>query len=95
MNKISALPAILLIIALPGLAATDLSGDSLISGIVSTVIYSFVGIAMATLGYKVIDWMTPGNLKEQIADHENRALAIVTGAMILGVSIIIAAVLVS
>lgn len=88
------LPLCLLGLAMPAAAAVELSAESLFTGIVSTVIYGLVGIAMAAIGYKVIDWLTPGNLKEQIADHENRALAIVTGSMILGVSIIIAAVLV-
>ncbi len=74
-------------------AATDLSPESLVSGIGSTIVYSIVGIAMAALGFKVIDWLTPGDLHEQISEHENRALALVTGAMILGVCIIIAAVI--
>lgn len=74
-------------------AATDLSTESLVSGIGSTIIYSAVGIAMAALGFKVIDWLTPGDLHAQIGEHENRALALVTSAMILGVCIIIAAVI--
>ncbi|MEM9301124.1 MAG: DUF350 domain-containing protein [Pseudomonadota bacterium] len=76
-------------------AAGDLTADALLAGIVSTVIYSLLGIGMAMLGFKMIDWMTPGNLREQIAEHENRALGTVVGATILGICIIIAAVLVS
>lgn len=86
---------VLITFAATARAAGELTAQALITGIVSTVIYSLVGIIMAMLGFKMIDWLTPGNLREQIADHENRALATVTGAMILGVSIIIAAVLVS
>ena len=78
----------------PALAAIDLSATGLLNGILSTIIYGLIGIAMATLGYKVVDWLTPGNLHEQIAEHENQALAILTGAMVLGVCVIIAAVLV-
>lgn len=83
----------LLVQAAGASAATDLTPESLVSGIGSTLIYSVVGIAMAALGFKVIDWLTPGDLHAQIGEHENRALALVTSAMILGVCIIIAAVI--
>lgn len=86
---------VLITFAASARAAGELSAQALLTGIASTVIYSLVGIIMAMLGFKMIDWLTPGNLREQIAEHENRALATVAGATILGVSIIIAAVLVS
>jgi len=52
------------------------------------------------LGWKVIDWITPGDLgkemlgygrKEGIATRPNVALAIVVAAMILGLAMILAA----
>ena len=61
----------------------------------STVLYSAVGIVMGVIGFKVVDWLTPGNLAEEVAHKENRALAILAGSMMLGVCIIIASVLVS
>lgn len=62
--------------------------------IFETIIYSAIGIVMAVIGFKVVDWLTPGDLAEDVAHKENRALAILTGAMILGICIIIASVLV-
>ena len=62
--------------------------------IVETIVYSVIGIVMAVIGFKVVDWLTPGDLAEDVAHKENRALAILAGAMILGVCIIIASVLV-
>jgi len=59
-------------------------------GVIATVVYSFIGIIMATIGFKVVDWLTPGNLAEEVSKNENRALAILAGSMILGVCIIIA-----
>ena len=88
---------LVLLSAAPALAAgadTGLSKDPLISGILSTVIYSAVGIAMAFIAYKVIDLLTPGNLGKDIANN-NIALAVLAGFTMLGVCIIIAAVLVS
>ena len=61
----------------------------------STVLYSAVGIIMGVIGFKVVDWLTPGSLAEEVAHKENRALAILAGSMMLGVCIIIASVLVS
>lgn len=68
--------------------------SSLGAGIIATIVYSLVGIVMAVIGFKVVDWLTPGNLAEDVAHKENRALAILAGSMILGVCIIIASVLV-
>ncbi len=62
-------------------------------GIVQSVIYSLLGLAMALLAYKLIDWLTPGKISEQIAKDNNVALAIVVGSLILGICIIIARVI--
>ena len=79
----------LFLLSTPALAAdTSLSG--LAGGIVATVLYSLIGIVMATIGFKVVDWLTPGNLADEVAHKGNRALAILAGSMILGVCIIIA-----
>lgn len=56
----------------------------------STIVYSALGIVMAVVGFKVVDWLTPGDLAEDVAHKENRALAVLAGAMMLGVCIIIA-----
>ncbi len=63
--------------------------------LLSTLVYSAVGIVMGIVGFKVVDWLTPGSLAEEVAHKENRALAILAGSMMLGVCIIIASVLVS
>lgn len=62
--------------------------------IFETIIYSAIGIVMAVIGFKVVYWLTPGDLAEDVAHKENRALAILTGSMILGICIIIASVLI-
>jgi len=63
--------------------------------LISTIVYSIVGIVMGVVGFKVVDWLTPGNLAEEVANKENRALAVLAGSMMLGVCIIIASVLIS
>ena len=70
--------------------AIDASLSGLSAGVVATVIYSLIGIIMASIGFKVVDLLTPGNLADEVANKGNRALAILAGSMILGVCIIIA-----
>lgn len=55
------------------------------------LIFAAVGIGAAITGYKLIDWCTPGNLSKEILENKNVAAAIVAGAMILGICIIVAA----
>ncbi len=86
-SRILALSLILL--STPAIAA-DTSLAGLLSGVIATVLYSLIGIVMATIGFKVVDLLTPGNLAEEVAHKGNRALAILAGSMILGVCIIIA-----
>jgi len=59
-------------------------------GILGTVVYSLVGMAMCALGFKVADWLIPGNMSKQISEDKNVASAIVVAAIIIGICIIIA-----
>jgi uncharacterized membrane protein YjfL (UPF0719 family) len=56
----------------------------------ATVIFGLIGIGLAVLGFKVFDRVTPGNLEEEIVRKNNIAAAIMVGAFIIGVCIIIA-----
>ncbi|MBM3994422.1 MAG: DUF350 domain-containing protein [Planctomycetes bacterium] len=59
--------------------------------VLATLIFAVIGIVMAILGFKVLDKLTPGNLDEEILQKQNVAAAILAGAFILGVCIIVAA----
>jgi len=76
-------------------ASQTLLTQKLGTEIIETLVYSLIGIIMAVCGFKVVDWLTPGSLAEEVAHKENRALAILAGSMMLGVCIIIASVLVA
>ena len=76
-------------------SAQIVNSQKLGSEIIETLVYSAIGIIMAVIGFKVVDWLTPGSLAEEVAHKENRALAILAGSMMLGVCIIIASVPVS
>jgi len=55
------------------------------------VLFAAIGILLAVAGYKIFDKCTPGDLHKEIIEHKNVAAAIIGGAVILGVCVIIAA----
>jgi uncharacterized membrane protein YjfL (UPF0719 family) len=57
---------------------------------VSVIVFGFLGIGLAVIGFKIFDWATPGNLEEEIVKKGNTAAAIMTAAFILGICFIVA-----
>lgn len=99
MNKlIPLLGSFLIPISTPVSAfAADASGSaswraqSLPEALALMVAFALVGVVMAIIGYRVFDRFTPGDLHKEIIEHKNVAAAIVGGAVILGVCLIVAA----
>lgn len=69
-------------------------GQDLWHALLYMLIFAAVGVAAAVVGFKVFDRCTPGDLTKEILDNRNVAAGIVGAAVILGVSIIIAAAIV-
>lgn len=57
--------------------------------LVSSVIFSFFGLALFGFAFYVFDKLTPGDLVKEILEVKNVAAAIVVAAMIIGISIIV------
>jgi uncharacterized membrane protein YjfL (UPF0719 family) len=57
----------------------------------NALLYAVLGIVIFVVSFAVIDKMTPYALWKEIVEEKNVALAILVGAMSLGISIIIAA----
>ena len=49
------------------------------------------GIVLAILGYKVFDLLTPFDLEREMCEKQNMAVAVLCGAMVLGICLIVAA----
>ncbi len=64
--------------------------NSLLYGILDTVIYSIVGIVMMGIGFLLINLFTPFSIKKEIEDDQNTSLGIIIGAVIIGLSLIVA-----
>jgi putative membrane protein len=56
-----------------------------------SILYALIGVAMFWLSFLIIDKLTPYDLWAELVEKQNVALAIVVGAMSLGISIIVAA----
>jgi uncharacterized membrane protein YjfL (UPF0719 family) len=67
--------------------------QSLAQGVLESLLYSVIGIVLAVVAFKVVDWITPGKLSEQISKEGNIAVAVLLGFLVLGICIIIAAAL--
>jgi putative membrane protein len=59
--------------------------------ILNSVIYSFLGIAILVVAFFLLEVMTPKhNLRKEILENKNIALALLAGFFMLSVAIIIA-----
>jgi uncharacterized membrane protein YjfL (UPF0719 family) len=58
---------------------------------ISSLLYSFVGVLVFWISFLVIDRFTPYHLWKEIIEEKNMALAIVVGAIAIGICIIVAA----
>ncbi len=67
--------------------------DSFAMAILSSVAFGLVGIVLTLLGFKLFDWITPGiKLEYELAEKHNLAVAIVVGAILIGISIVMASI---
>lgn len=54
-----------------------------------TIVYALLGMVLLFIGYRVFDWLTPTDLQEKIFKEGNVAAAILVGAFILGLAMVI------
>ena len=62
-----------------------------VGAFISSLLYSFVGVLVFWISFLVIDRFTPYHLWKEIIEEKNTALAIVVGAIAIGICIIVAA----
>jgi putative membrane protein len=61
------------------------------SSLLNALVYSVLGILIFVIAFLIIDKMTPYHLWKEIVEDKNVALAILIGALSIGMCIIIAA----
>ncbi len=57
-------------------------------------LFGIAGIALLIIGYYIWELVTPYNLRKELQDNKNLAVAVVVAAFILGMAIVIAAALI-
>ena len=59
--------------------------------LLAAVIFSLIGIAVLGICFKLMSKLSPFSIKKEIEEDQNVALAVIMGAVVIGMSIIIAA----
>lgn len=57
--------------------------------LLAAVIYAALGLVIFGVAFVVVDRLTPYSLWKEIVDEQNTALAIIVGAVAIGISIIV------
>jgi uncharacterized membrane protein YjfL (UPF0719 family) len=81
LNLLSVMPVIGLVVKL----------DDLLPVLVTTLIFVLIGLIVFAIAFLIVVLIAPFSVKKEIEDDQNSALAIIIGALIIGISIIIAA----
>jgi putative membrane protein len=64
---------------------------NIVQNIQAALVFALIGIVVFVAAFVVIDRMTPYDLWKEIVEEKNVALAVLIGAMSIGICIIIAA----
>lgn len=64
-----------------------------IAEIVSTIVYSGLGLALFAISWLIIEALTPFSLRKEIEEDQNLALAVLIGAIFIALSILISSVI--
>ncbi|MEO8650480.1 MAG: DUF350 domain-containing protein [Acidobacteriota bacterium] len=79
------------ILSVPHFMGLVVKLDELLPVLVTTLIFVLIGLIIFALAFLIVVLVSPFSVKKEIEDDQNSALAIIIGAMIIGIAIIIAA----
>jgi uncharacterized membrane protein YjfL (UPF0719 family) len=65
--------------------------DQLANLVVQTLIFAIIGILIFALAFWIIVKATPFSVRKEIEEDQNVAIAIVIGAIIIGIALVVAA----
>lgn len=60
---------------------------------IATLVYAVLGIVIFIVSFVLVDLLTPGKLWAEIIERKNMAVALLAGAVAIGISNIISAVM--
>ncbi len=65
--------------------------EELVPVLVTTLVFVLIGLVIFAVAFLIVVLVSPFSVKKEIEEDQNSALAIIIGAMIIGIAIIIAA----
>jgi len=65
--------------------------DELLPVLVTTLIFVLIGLVVFAIAFFIVVLVAPFSVKKEIEEDQNSALAIIIGAMIIGIGLIISA----
>ena len=65
--------------------------DKLLPVLLTTVIFVAIGLVVFAIAFFIVVLVAPFSVKKEIEEDQNSALAIIIGAMIIGIGLIISA----
>ena len=65
--------------------------EELLPVLATTVIFVAIGLIVFAIAFLIVVFVAPFSVKKEIEEDQNTALAIIIGAMIIGIAMIIAA----
>ena len=65
--------------------------DELLPALINTIIFVAIGLVVFAIAFFVVTKVAPFSVRKEIEDDQNTALAVLIGAIIIGIAIIIAA----
>lgn len=65
--------------------------DKLLPVLLTTVIFVAIGLIVFAVAFLIVVFVAPFSVKKEIEEDQNTALAIIIGALIIGIALIVAA----
>lgn len=66
-------------------------GPDFLNHFVASILYALLGVVVFGASFLLMNRLTPFSMRKEIEEDQNVALAIIVGAVLIGLSIIIAA----
>ena len=65
--------------------------DQIARNVVVSISFAVIGFALLFVGYRVLDLLTPHSMSKQIFEDHNMAAAILAGAFVIALALVVAA----
>jgi uncharacterized membrane protein YjfL (UPF0719 family) len=65
--------------------------DQILRNAVLSIVFAVVGFGLLFIGYRVLDLLTPHSMTSQIFEEKNMAAAILAGAFVIALALVVAA----